>query len=80
MGGLTGTVENYYNDQEVAVKIEIDSLSDVARKVHKDATKKMREKFEDSIGAEQRGQLTPAELKFTPHYMVLVRAVDLEQA
>ena len=79
MGGLTGTVENYYSDQEVAVKVEIDSLSDIARKVHKDATKKMREKFEDSIGAEQRGQLTPQELKFTPHYMVLVRAKDLEK-
>ncbi len=79
MGGLTGTVENYYNDKEIAVKVEIDSLSEIARKVHKDATKKMRDKFEDSIGAEQKGQLTAQELKFTPHYMLLVRAADLEK-
>lgn len=80
MGGLSGIVENYYNDQEIAVKVEIESLSDVAKKVHKDATKKMRDKFEDSIGAEQKGQLSPQELKFTPHYMLLVRATDLEMA
>lgn len=80
MAGLTGVVENYYSDQEVAVKVDLDALPDIAKKIHKDATKKMREKFEDSIGAEQRGQLTPQELKFTPHYMMLVRAADLEKA
>jgi len=80
MGGLTGTIENYYSDQEIAVKVDVDALPDVAKRVHKDATKRMRQKFEDSISNEQRGQLTAEELKFTPHYVLLVRAQDLEKA
>lgn len=80
MAGLTGVVENYYSEQEIAVKVDLEKLPDVAKRVHKDATKRMREKFEDSISNEQRGQLTNEELKFTPHYMILVRAQDLEKA
>ncbi len=80
MGGLSGTIENYYNDQEIAVKVDVELLPDVAKRVHKDATKRMRQKFEDSISNEQRGQLSTEELKFTPHYMLLVRAQDLEKA
>jgi len=80
MGGLTGTIENYYNDQEIAVKIDVDTLPDVARRVHKDATKRMRQKFEDSISNEQKNQLSTEELKFTPHYVLLVRQEDIEKA
>jgi hypothetical protein len=80
MGGLTGVIENYYSDQEIAVKVDLDALPDVAKRVHKDATKRMRQKFEDSISNEQKGQLSNEELKFTPHYMLLVRAQDLEKA
>jgi hypothetical protein len=80
MAGLTGTIENYYSDQEIAVKVDLDALPDVAKRVHKDATKRMRTKFEDSISNEQKGQLSGEELRFTPHYMLLVRAQDLEKA
>ena len=80
MGGLTGVVENYYSDQEIAVKVDLETLPDVARRVHKVATKRMRAKFEDSIGSEQKSQLTNEELRFTPHYMLLVRKQDLEKA
>ncbi len=80
MAGLPGVIENYYNDQEIAVKVDVELLPDVAKRVHKDATKRMRQKFEDSISNEQRGQLSTEELKFTPHYMLLVRAQDLEKA
>ena len=57
MAGLTGVVENYYSDTEIAVKVDLEALPDVAKRVHKDATKRMRTKFEDSIGSEQKGQL-----------------------
>jgi hypothetical protein len=80
MAGLTGVIENYYSEQEIAVKVNLDDLPDVAKRVHKDATKRMRQKFEDSISNEQKGQLSSEELKFTPHYMLLVRAQDLEKA
>lgn len=80
MAGLPGVIENYYSEQEIAVKIDLEALPDVAKRVHKDATKRMRQKFEDSISNEQRGQLTGEELKFTPHYVLLVRAQDLEKA
>ena len=41
MAGLTGVVENVYGKEEIAVKIDQDSLSDVTRKVHLEATKRM---------------------------------------
>jgi ribosomal protein L21E len=80
MAGLTGVIENYYSDKEIAVKVDIESLGDVAKRVHKDATKRMRQKTEETISGEQKGQLSAEELKFTPHYMLLVQASDLEKA
>jgi len=79
MKGLTGTVENIYSKDEVAVKVDIESLSKIPGDLHKDATKRMRERFTESVGEEARKQLAKEELEFVPHYMLLVRAEDLEQ-
>ena len=78
MHGLTGTVENVYGSDEVAVKVNLETLPRVAADVHKDGTKKMREKFAESVGEEQKKHLTKEELDFVPHYMLLVRSDDLE--
>ena len=77
---LRGTVENHYGVNEVAVKVDLDSLPPIARKVHTDASNRMRDKFVDSVGEEQRKMLTKEELEFTPNYVILVREADLEKA
>lgn len=79
MGGLTGTVQNVYGPDEVAVMIDLDSLSDVSRDVHSVANERMREKFLGSVSEEQKKLLTAEELNFMAHYMLLVRQEDLEK-
>jgi hypothetical protein len=80
MAGLTGTVQNIYGEDGIAVKADIDSLSKVTQDVHKESIKRMREKFLQNISDEQRKQLTPEELNFDAHYMMLVNSADLEKA
>jgi hypothetical protein len=79
MAGLTGTVQNVYGPNEIAVKADVASLSRVTQDVHKESTKRMREKFLGNISDEQRKQLTPEELNFDAHYMLLVRSDDLQK-
>ncbi len=78
MGGLTGIVQNVYSEEEIAVKMDLDSLTSVSADVHKTATERMRDQFVGSISEEQKKQLTKEELAFTPHYVLLVRSADLE--
>ncbi len=78
MAGLTGTIQNIYSTDEIAVKIDLESLSEVAADVHTKSVKRMREKFLSSISEEQKGKLTSEELNFSAHYVLLVKSVDLE--
>ena len=79
MAGLTGTVQNVYAPEENAVRVDIDSLGNVAADVHKKAVKRMREKFLSSIGEEQKKKLTKEELNFNAHYMLLVHEEDMKK-
>ena len=79
MAGLTGTIENIYSKEEIAVKIDIDSLSPVTQKVHKEATKRMRQKFAENVSEEQKKQLTAEELNFDANYVLLLQGSDLEK-
>lgn len=80
MAGLIGTVQNIYGREGIAVKVEVDSLSRVTSDVHRESTKRMREKFLNNISEEQKKQLTAQELNFDAHYVLLVREEDLEKA
>jgi hypothetical protein len=80
MQGVTGVVEGVYSKDEVAIKVDLDSLTKIPADVHKDATKRMRERFVENVGEEARKQLTKEELEFVPHYVLLVRSDDLELA
>ena len=80
MAGLTGVVENVYAKDEIAVKIDQDSLSEITRNVHKEATKRMRAKFLDAVSEEQKKQLTPEELNFNANFVLLIQGADLEKA
>lgn len=80
MAGLTGEVQNVYGPEEVAVKMDIEGLSAVARDVHSEAVRRMRAKFLEQMSEEAKSKLTQEELDFSAHYMLLVRADDLEKA
>ena len=77
--GLQGQVSNRYNDAEIAVKVDLASLSPEMRKVHTEATNRLRAKFLENVGEEAKKQLTKEELEFTPHYVLLVGEADLEK-
>lgn len=79
MAGLVGTVQNTYAVDEIAVKIDPPTLSKVTSAVQAESTRRMREKFVNSVSEEQKKQLTPEELNFNPHYMLLCRSEDLEK-
>lgn len=77
MAGLTGTVQNYYGIDEVAVKIDGESFTDTIDVTHKEAVKRMRAKFLDSLGEEQKRRLSKEERRFDAHHILLVHSEDL---
>lgn len=79
MAGSVGTVQNVYVNNEIAVKVDLDSLSKVTSDVHKESTRRMREKFLAAVSEDQKKQLTKEELDFEAHYMLLVDGNDLER-
>jgi hypothetical protein len=72
-------VQNVYEGEEIAVKVDLTSLGDVTGDVHKESSQRMRQKFSASIGEEQKKELTKEEMDFVPHYMLLVASADLEK-
>lgn len=79
MKGLVGTIQSVY-DAEVAVKIDDDALSTVTKKIHKESTRRMRERFVGEATEEIKAKLTKEELDFQPNFMLLVHGEDLEKA
>ena len=79
MAGLQGAVQNIYGEKEIAVQIDIDSLSKASKDVQKEATNRMRAKFVDNVSEIQRKELTKEELEFDTHFMLLVDSNDLEK-
>ena len=79
MAGTHGEIQSIYDDGTVALQVEPESLGETPRGVHRTATLKMREKFASGISEEQRKALTKEELEFDTHYVLLVRAEDLEK-
>lgn len=79
MANLTGTVQNIYNAEEIAVRVDQEGMTEVTQEVQKLAVLRMRERFLSSVSEEQKKQLTPEELNFNSHYVVLVREQDLEK-
>ncbi len=77
--GLEGEVSNRYSGTEVAVQVDLDSLSPEMKKVHAEATNRLRAKFLENVSDEAKKQLSKEELEFTPHYVALVSEADLEK-
>jgi len=79
LAGLTGTVQNFYNKDEVAVCVDQESFAPMVASTHKEAVKRMRAKFLDSLSEEQRRKLSREERQFDANYVVLVHSDDLEK-
>lgn len=79
MQGLTGKIANIYNNDEIAVEIDLGQLKGVAQDVHAISTQRMRDKLDKNLPQEDRKLLTKEEIQFTPHYVLLVRAKDLQK-
>jgi preprotein translocase subunit YajC len=77
MAGLIGTVQNVYENDLVAIKVEPDTAPKVSVEVHQRAVERMRKKFFDSVGEEAKKGLTKEELEFQANFMQLVQAKDL---
>lgn len=80
MADLVGTVQLVYSVDEVAIKVEPSSMSQVTADVVRTATLRMRAKFIDAVSEEQRKQLTKEEMEFEANYVLLVRSEDLVAA
>jgi len=78
MAGLKGTIQNIYSADEIAVKIDPETMSTVTVDVHNMSIKRMREKFLGSLAEEQKKTLTNEELNFGANYVLLVRGADIE--
>ena len=78
MAGVIGVVQNVYADGRYPIKVEMSSASQVVNDVVSVATKRMREKFASNATEEQKKALTKEEMEFTPNYVLLVEANDLE--
>jgi hypothetical protein len=79
MHGLTGVIANYYSESEIAIEVDLDTLPKVPLGVHTEATKRMRDRFIKETGEEARKSLAKEEVEFTPHYVLLLQASDLEK-
>jgi len=77
LGGLTGTVTNFYNADEVAVRIDPQAFGPTIETTHKEAVKRMRAKFLDSLSEEQKRKLTKEERQFNANYVLLLHSDDL---
>ncbi len=78
MQGLEGVVTAVYSEEEVALEIRKETVNNVCTEVHNEAVRRLRVKFKEGSSEESRSHLTPEELNFDAHYILLARADDLE--
>lgn len=77
LGNATGSVLKAYNAQEVAVKIDLNSLDTAVRERHQKQQEAMQQKWLDSLSEEARNRLTAEEKTLRLNYVVLLAESDL---
>lgn len=78
MAGLIGSVENAYEGDEYAIRVEPETLSRASAEVHNLATKRMHKRVQDEFSEEAKKPFTKEELEFDVHYVLLVQGADLQ--
>ncbi|MCE5323008.1 hypothetical protein LLG46_06800 [bacterium] len=76
--GLVGSVDRVYDDDTVCVDIDIDSLTEDARKRHLDTQEFERKRWLNGLSGEARNRLSEDQKKLTISYKILVSKKDLE--
>jgi hypothetical protein len=79
MANLSGIIQSIYNSEEIAIRVDPEAMPAVTKEVHKVSVARMRANFVAHVSEEQKKLLTPEELNFDAHYVLLVRAADLEK-
>ncbi|MHB9036294.1 MAG: hypothetical protein ACYC64_06480 [Armatimonadota bacterium] len=77
-GGLIGTVDRIYDEGTVCIDIDLDSLTQEARKRHLETQEAERRRWLDSLSGEARNRLTEDQKKLKMSYKILVSNKDLE--
>jgi hypothetical protein len=77
-GGLTGKVDRIYDDGSVCIDVNIDSLSDEARKRHLAMQEAERKRWLDNLSGEARNRLSEEQRQLKISYKILVSKKDLE--
>jgi ribosomal protein L21E len=78
-GGLTGEVQKAFNENEIVVDIDPESLTKDIRRRHEDVRDQMKTKWLEGLSEEGRSRLTEREKDFRLHYAILVAERDLEK-
>lgn len=77
-GGLVGKVDRVYDDGSVCIDVDIDSLSDDARKRHEAMENAERKRWLDGLSGEARNRLTDEQKQLKISYKILVSNKDLK--
>lgn len=79
MAGLTGSIENAYEGDQFAVKVDQETMTPASAEVHKVASERMRAKSAEGMSEEAKKHFTKEELDFEVHYVLLLDGADLER-
>jgi len=77
-GGLIGTVDRVYDDGSICVDVDIETLSDEARKRHLAMQEAERRRWLESLSGEARSRLNEEQRRLKISYKLLVSKKDLE--
>ncbi|MDH7600896.1 MAG: hypothetical protein QHI38_01960 [Armatimonadota bacterium] len=76
-GGLTGRVERVYPDGSVCVDVDLESLSEEARKRHLAIQESEQQRWLEGLSDDVRSRLTPEQRQLKMSYRILVSKEDL---
>lgn len=76
-GGLTGKVDREYDDGSVCIEVDLESLTEAARKRHLDIQEAERKKWLNSLSDEMRNRLTAEQKQLKINYKILVHKNDI---
>ncbi len=78
--GLVGVVDRVYDEKEVCIKVDTDSLPTDVLKRHIQVQDAIKKKWLNNLSGEARNRLSAEDKQFTLAYTLLVQMNDLEKA
>lgn len=78
--GLVGVVDRVYDEKEVCIKVDTDSLPADVLKRHVQVQDAIKKKWLNNLSGEARNRLSAEDKQFTLAYTLLVQMNDLEKA